>query len=96
MQDWQIRLRHESQCPEFQTTATTILAERFAHPGREEAMKVKGGEIRHARERVEVERLVQMAIDVFEDAVHASRVLGTEVGGCHAGSAYSSSKFHCV
>lgn len=43
-------------------------------------MKVKRGKISDACERLEVERLVEMAVDVLEHAVQARRVFGTKVG----------------
>ena len=42
-------------------------------------MKVKGREIRHAGELVELERLIEMPVDVLDNAVHPGRVLGAAV-----------------
>jgi len=42
-------------------------------------MKMKRREIRDTRERLEFERLIEMPIDVFDNPVEPSRVLGAAV-----------------
>ena len=42
-------------------------------------MKMKCREIRDTRERLELERFIEMPIDVLDNAVHPGRVLGAAV-----------------
>src|SRR4029077_14728430 len=76
LDDRHSRLRDQSQGADFESSPPQILAQGLAHPGREQAMEVKRGEVRNSGQRLQVERLVEMTVDVLEHAVHPSRVFG--------------------
>ena len=56
-----------------------MVAEGLAGPGAEQAMEVEGREVRYRRERLQIERLIEMALDVIHHAVNAPLVLDPAV-----------------
>jgi hypothetical protein len=46
-------------------------------------VEMKGRKVRDLRERVEVERLLKVLVNVGDHAVHAAFVFGAAVGGLH-------------
>ncbi len=60
----------------FQAPAAQVVAQRFAHPGGEDAVEMKAREVGHIGQLRQLQRLVQVLVDVIEHAVHAPRIFG--------------------
>lgn len=70
LQDGQLRLGNESECADLEPPAPEVVAERFAHPGSEQAVEVKRGEECDRHQPLQVERLVEVPIDMLQDTMH--------------------------
>jgi len=63
----------------FQAPAARIVAQRFAHPGGEHAVKVEARKMRDVCQLRQVQRRVEMAVDMIEHGIHAPRIFGAEL-----------------
>lgn len=68
----------------FNTPTTHIVAQCLAHPRSEEPMEMKGGEVRDFGQGAQVERLIQMLVDVCDHSMHSVFVLRAAVSRNHA------------
>ena len=84
MQDGCTRLRRKAHGRDFDPSSPQIVAKCLAHPRGKESMKVERGKMGHFGQGVQVKRLIQVLVDVFEHSVHPSCVLGTAAGRCGA------------
>ena len=73
------RLADQSLGGEFQSAPSDVIAERLPHPRGEQPVKVKLREIRDDGERPELQRLIEVLIDVLDNPVHSGCVLGAAV-----------------
>ncbi len=83
LQHRQARLRDKPQRRGFQPPAAHVIAERLAEPGREQAVKVEGREVRDSRQRIQLQLLVEPAVDVLEHSMHAGVVLRAAIPSRH-------------
>ena len=81
------RLRNEPQRRDLEPATAQVVAERLAHPRSEEPVKVERRKVRDGSERVQIERLVQVLIDVLEHPVHPTFILRPAVAQRHELSA---------
>ena len=61
-----------------------IVAQRFAHPNREEPVEMERREMRRRGQGVEIERPVQLPVDDLDDAVHSARIYRAAIARRHA------------
>lgn len=67
-----------------QAASAQVVAQGFADPGGEQAMKVKGRKMRDLREFRQLQRLVQVLVDILQHPVHALGVfVEAVIGGAH-------------
>ena len=79
------RLGRQPLGRDLDASAAQVIAQRFAHPGREEAVEMERRKVRHRGQGVEVERLIELPVDGFDHPVHATRVFRAAIAGRHAG-----------
>ena len=70
------RLGDQSLGAEFQSPPSHVFTDRLTHPRGEQPVEMKRREMRNAGERLEFERVIEMPIDVVDDPMESSRVLG--------------------
>lgn len=75
------RVRKQPTSSSFKTNSLHKLMERFSHHGRENSVKVKGGEVGNRGQLLQVQRTVQVAFNVVDNPIHASEVFAQVVFG---------------
>ena len=60
-----------------------VIAQSFTGPGSEHAVKVIRGKMRNPGERIQIERSIEIAIDVFQYPMQAFGINGSIVLRCH-------------
>src|SRR5258708_27275367 len=68
---------------DFTSSAAQIRHECFSSQRRKKAMEMKRREVRNLSQRLEIQELIQMLIDVLRNAVHAIDVHVAASGGIH-------------
>lgn len=84
IQNRQARLACQSHGGDLNAPAAQVVTQRFAHPRREQSMKVERGKVRDFGQGGQVEWLVQMPINVCHHPMHSTFVFATAVLQNHA------------
>lgn len=82
-QDWHPGLADQPQRRHFQPAPAQVVAKGFAHPCREQAVKVKRGKMGDFGQRAQFKRLVDVAVDMLDHFVHAPGIGSLVFLRCH-------------
>ena len=77
------RLRGESHRSHFHSSTTQIITQGLPHPSRKEPMEVIGRKVCDLCKGRKIQRPVQLAVNKFQNPVHASFVHGATVWRVH-------------
>ena len=77
-------LRRESHGCHFNSAAAQIVSKGFTHPRSEESVEVERRKVGDFRQRCKVERLIELAVNVIENSVHAPLILRATISRAHS------------
>src|SRR4030081_1748056 len=80
LQDRHPRLCNQPQRRRLQSSPSNVIAQGLPEPCREQTVEMKRREVRNPGQRVELQLLIELPVDVLEHAVHARDILGAAIG----------------